>query len=277
MAMIMFTKSVKDYSISQLIDLAQELDLDGYDLCVRPGYPINPDNAATELVKAVGNFGEANLVVPMVTGNFDLLLPEDKTAEPILAAMDAADVRLLKLGYFKFDPRSQDYWAEVERIKEAFSGWSKLAEKYNVKVCYHTHSRGCMGLNAGMMAHLVRDFDPRYIGVYLDPCHLVIEGEEFATATAIIGQHLSILGMKDALLVRGTQNDHGNKQIQWVEAGHGMVDWTEVFAELSRLQFDGPLSMHCEFEIPDDGYLAALKREVGFFQKFRVDSNNSIG
>ena len=266
MSIVMFTKSVKDHTVPQLIELAHELGLEGYDLCVRPEYPINPDNAATELAGAVRALGEYGLSVPMVTGNFDLLLPDDETAEPILGAMDAANVRLLKLGYFKFDPLSQEYWTEVDRIRTAFDGWSQLAQKHGVKVCYHTHSRGCMGLNAGMMAHLVRDFDPRHIGVYLDPCHLVVEGEEFPTATAIVGEYLSILGLKDALLVRGERNGHGSKQVRWVEAGRGMVDWTGVFAELDRLGFDGPLSVHCEFEIPEDGYRAALEREVAFFR-----------
>ena len=129
MAIVMFTKSVKDHTVPQLIDLAHELGLEGYDLCVRPEYPINPDNAATVLVGAVRALGGAGLAVPMVTGNFDLLLPDDETAEPILGAMDAANVRLLKLGYFKFDPLSQDYWSEVDRIRTAFDGWSRLAEK----------------------------------------------------------------------------------------------------------------------------------------------------
>ena len=226
MAVVMFTKSLKDRTVPQLIDLAHELGLEGYDLCVRPEYPINPDNAAIGLVGAVRALGRAGLSVPMVTGNFDLLFPDDETAEPILGAMDAANVRLLKLGYFKFDPGSQDYWSEVDRIRTAFDGWSRLAEKYGVKVCYHTHSRGCMGLNAGMMAHLVRGFDPRLIGVYLDPCHLVVEGEEFPTATAIVGEHLSILALKDALLERGERNGHGSLQVRWVEAGrrHGRLD-----------------------------------------------------
>ena len=267
MSLVMFTKSIKDYSIAQLVELAGDLGLDGYDLCVRPEYPINPDNAATELVAAVRSFRDAGLAIPMVTGNFDLLLPDDKTAQPILAAMDAADVRLLKLGYFKYDPLSHDYWREVDHIRTAFAGWSKLAETNGVKVCYHTHSRGCMGLNAGMMMHLVRDFDPQLIGVYLDPCHLVVEGEQFTTATGMVGDHLSILGLKDVLLYRAEQNGHGSKQLRWVEAGDGMVDWTGVFSELGRLEFDGPLSIHCEYELPEDGYMAALKREVAFFQK----------
>ena len=41
--------------------------------------------------------------------------------------MDAADVRLLKLGYFAFDPVRENYWAAVERTRAALAGWSELA------------------------------------------------------------------------------------------------------------------------------------------------------
>ena len=122
---------------------------------------------------------------------------------------------------------------------------------------------------SAMLSHLVRGFDPRYIGAYLDPCHLVIEGEEFELGAAIMKDYLCILGLKDALLAREEKHGHGAVAIKWVEAGQGMVNWTGVFSELVRIAFDGPMSIHCEFEIPEDGYMAALRREVAFFNRVR--------
>ena len=171
--------------------------------------------------------------------------------------MDAADVRLLKLGYFAFDPVRENYWEAVERTRAALAGWNELAGRYRVRVCYHTHSRGNLGLIGGMLAHLLRGFDPARIGAYLDPCHLLIEGEEFATGAAIVADHLAIIGLKDALLVRerraagaaqGAPLTHGAPAVRWVEAGAGMVDWSAVRAALRRLAFSGPLSIHCEYE-----------------------------
>ena len=181
--------------------------------------------------------------------------------------MDAADVRLLKLGYFAFDPVRENYWAAVERTRTALAGWSELAARYRVKVCYHTHSRGNLGLNAGMLAHLLRGFDPARIGAYLD--------EQFATGAAIIADHLAIIGLKDALLLREQRNagaaqgaalTHGVPAIRWVEAGAGMVDWSAVRATLQWLAFTGPLSIHCEYEDPPGGHPAAMEREVTFFR-----------
>ena len=269
MKLILFSKMLQDKNVKELITLAHELGLDGYDLAVRPGHPIHPDNAATELVEAVSTFRKEGLSVPLVTTPTDLVLPDHPEAEPMLSAMDAADVRLIKPGYFKFDPAEQDYWQEVDRVRDALEGWAALAEKYNVKICYHNHSRRCMGINAGMMAHLIQGFDPRLIGAYLDAGHLVVEGEEFAVGAAIVKSHLSIIGLKDVLLTRTEKDGHGEISKAWVEAGIGMVDWTAVFSELARIEFDGPLAVHSEFKVPDSEFMPAMKRDVAFFKRFR--------
>lgn len=270
--LILFSKMVKDKDVPQLIALAKELGVDGYDLCVRPGYPINPDNAAAKLVEAVKMFRAAGLDIPMITGNFDLLFPDHPTAEPILSAMNQADVRLIKLGYYMFNPLKQDYWAEVDRIRKGLAGWQSLGQRYNVRICYHTHCQRCMGLNGGTLAHLLRGFDPHYIGAYLDPCHLAVEGEEFAYAVAIMKDYFSMIGLKDVMIQRAAVKGHGRKTIKMVPAGEGLVDWTAIFSDLARVRFSGPLSVHCEFEVPADRFVETVKTEVAFFRKMMQEA-----
>lgn len=269
MKLIVFSKFFKEKTIDELIALAQQYGFEGYDLCVRPGYPINPDNAAEKLVDAVKQMGAAGLSIPMITGNFDLLTPDHPTAEPILAAMDKADVRLIKLGYFSFDPHKQDYWHEVGLIRKAFEGWQRLGQKYNVKICYHTHSHRCMGLNCASLAHLIIGMDPKHIGAYIDPGHMTVEGEEFPVGVSMIRQYLSIVALKDVLLSREDGHGHGRAAAKWVPAGEGMVNWSGVFAELRRVHYSGPLSIHCEYEVPPDQFLDAFGREVQFFKQLR--------
>ena len=268
MQLILFSKIFRDREVDELVDLALEWGLEGYDLCVRPDYPINPDNIAAELPGAVRQFAYNGLAVPLVTGHADLLLPDHAMAESFIAAVDEADVRLVKLGYFKLDPQ-QDYWAEVGRVRQAFEGWARLGEKYNVKICYHTHSNRCMGLNASMLMHLLKDLDPRYIGAYVDPGHLVAEGEEFAVALAVVRRYLSLVSVKDVMLSRQDREGHGTLARQWVQVGQGMVDWTTVFADLAREGFDGPMSIHCEFHVAEDRFMAAVGEEIAFYKKMR--------
>ena len=273
MKLIVFSKSFKEESIDGLIKLARDYGFEGYDLCVRKGYQVNPDNVSEEMVSAVTKFEKEGLVIPMVTGEGNLLTPDNPTVEPILSAMDKANVRLLKLGYFRFNPQARDYWEEVDKIRRTFEGWQKLGKKYNIKICYHTHSHLCMGLNCAALAHLIKGFDPNYIGAYIDPGHMKIEGEQFSFGTAMIKDYLSIIGLKDVMLTRVAKNDHGAVELRWVEAGKGMVDWTEVFTELVRIGFDGPISIHCEFKKETgEEFMNAVKSEVAYFKKKRDEA-----
>ena len=49
--LVLFSKFFADRGADDLIALAGALGVDGYDLCVRPGHPVNPDNVGTALVK----------------------------------------------------------------------------------------------------------------------------------------------------------------------------------------------------------------------------------
>jgi sugar phosphate isomerase/epimerase len=269
---VVFSKMLKQKTVDELIEVAQEYGFEGYDLCVRPEYPINPDNVGETLGDAVRKMARAGLRIPMITGSLDLLTPDNPTAEPLLGAMDGADVRLLKLGYFWFDPLTQDYWQEVSRIRTALEGWERLARKYNVKVCYHTHNDRCMGLNAAALAHLINGFDPQYIGAYLDPLHLVLEGEEFTFGLAMVQKYLSLVALKDVLKWREEKHGHGSVAFKVVPAGEGMVDWTAVFSDLKRVDYQGPLSMHCEYHASVGDFWDVLKREVVFFKQQRENT-----
>lgn len=270
MKMIVFSKMFKSEPVAGLIKLAHDSGFEGYDLCVRPGYVVNPDNVTKALPEAVRQVRQAGLDIPMVTGDGDLLTADDPTAAPILAAMDKSDVRLIKLGYYRFDPLKQDYWTEVDRIRKAFDGWQALGRKYGVKICYHTHSHRCMGLNCAALAHLVRGFDPQYIGAYIDPGHMALEGEEFCVGAAMVRNHLSIVAVKDVNVGRQVKNGHGARTTHWVPAGEGIVDWTAVFGELARLKYNGPMTVHCEFEVPPEAFLETMRREVKFFNAQRA-------
>lgn len=270
MQIIVFSKMLAAQTVPELIATAHQQDFDGYDLCIRPGHPVTPDNVTTALPAAVQMMRTAGLDVPLVTSDIALTSPDDPTAEPILRAMDAADVRRIKIGYTFFDPLTQDYWSEVERIRRDNEKWQSLAQRYNVKICYHTHNERVMGINGAALCHLINGFDPRYIGAYLDPTHLVLEGEEFAFALAMVQPYLAMVAGKDVLKFRIEKNGHGSSSYRGVPAGEGFVDWTAVFSDLKRVGYDGPLSVACEWHL-DDGrkFSDVLRQEIRFFKHHR--------
>ena len=268
MKTILFSKLFQDRSPAALVELAQSLGIQGYDLAVRAGYPVNPGNAEAELPRVAALMRQNGLDIPMITGEGDLLEPSHPTALPILRGMAKADVRLLKLGYFHFHAGQDVYSVQVERIRRAFGQWQKLAREYGVKVCYHTHSGDYMGMNCSSMLHLLSGFDPECLGAYIDAAHMVVNGEEFAFGLAMVRQYLSIVAVKDVMLTRTEKNGHGSVKVSWVPAGQGMVDWTAVFDCLKAVRYEGPMSIHCEFEAPAGQFMETVKREVAFFKRF---------
>jgi sugar phosphate isomerase/epimerase len=263
--LIFFTKLFKDYDVPGLTSLAHRFGLDGLDLCVRPGYPISPENAPATLPQAARDLAAEGLCIPMVTGSIDLLWPDDPTAEPLLKAMDQADIRLLKLGYHFWDPFKQDYWSEVDRIRRGLEIWQSLAALYGVKICLHTHSLRCMGMNASGLMHLIQGFNPQWIGAFIDPVHFVIEGEEFAVGANMTQAYLSIASIKDVLLRRIEVDGHSAIDYSVVSCGTGMVDFDNMFRALARFHFQGPLTIHCEFEqAHGDEFLRLAEGEARF-------------
>lgn len=274
MEFIVFTKHWKGAAIEEIFEAAHEIGVQGLDLAVREGYAVNPENVTEALPVAVKKAKAAGLSVPMVTSEGSLLWPDQAAAEPLLAAMDAADVRRVKLGYQTHKTGEMKYWDEIDKLCAAVEGWQKLGEKHNVQICYHTHSGPYYGCNASALMHFIRGSDPKHIGAYLDVAHLLVDGEPFGFALDVVGEFLSIIAFKDAKYVQTMEGDHRGCKREFLPSGHGLVNFDEVFAELARVGFDGPVSVHCEYKKPtEEEFMAAAKAEVAFVKERYAASN----
>lgn len=269
MKLIFFSKMLQEQTLPQLIQTAHDWQLDGYDLCVRPGFPVHPDNVGEALPEAARLMRSEGLDIPMITGHFDLLSPDHPTARPLLQAMQQADIHFLKLGYFSYKPWDMDYRQALVQAKKTLEAWEPLARAHDVRICYHSHSRQNIGLNGAALAHLFDGLDPACFGIYLDPAHLLIEGEDIATAIGMVKPWLALVALKDVALNRNVCANHGQTKPVWTRAGEGMVDWTYTFNCLKQAGFDGPCSVHCEFKatIPDN-FPQNAAREIDFFRPF---------
>ena len=81
---IVFTKHLEGLEVPQLIDALQAIGVQGADLCVRDGYPVNPDNVATALPEAARRFADAGLCIPLVTAPGDFNRPRHRLRRKVL-------------------------------------------------------------------------------------------------------------------------------------------------------------------------------------------------
>lgn len=158
--LILFTKHFKDLDIDVLIEKIKEIGAEGVDLCVRPEYPVNPDNIEKELPIVVKKFKENSLSIPMITTPTNFIDPENSVVEKVFSACSISGIKLIKLGYWFME--KDGYWKTVENIRKKIEKFIKIAEKYKVKFLIHNHSGATMGLNSCSVMNLINDFPEEY-------------------------------------------------------------------------------------------------------------------
>ena len=121
MQFVLFSKHWPGISIEEMIEKTHYIGADGMDLAVRPGFAVNPDNVADELVPAVRKIRAAGLDVPMITTDASFLDPHDPGSKATAEAMREAGVSIAKLGYWRWKPGETPYWDCVAKIRNALN------------------------------------------------------------------------------------------------------------------------------------------------------------
>lgn len=249
---IVFTKHFLGLSLEDLARTISDLGGQGADLCVRPGYPVDPENSPRELPRASKIFREQGLSIPLITTPTDFVYPKAPVVEKLFSACQEAGVELVKLGYWY--PGERGYWDTVDSVRRDIEGFAKVAEKYSLKVLIHNHSGNTMGLNSCSAMNLVKGFNPRYVGIFADVGHLSLVGEPLPMALDIVKEYLSAVALKDVVRERVILEGKRRWQLRVVPLGEGYVDWWSLPKVLKDVGFSGPLSVHSEYselELPD--------------------------
>jgi sugar phosphate isomerase/epimerase len=267
MQFIMFTKHLEGLSIPEIIDALQCVGVAGADLCVRPGYPVNPDNIHAALPAAARRFAEAGLSIPLVTAPGDFNTPEIDYAERYYAACGEAGVQHVKLGYWHWKP-GMDYWKEVDAVRRRLEGFEALSRKTGVKTVVHNHSGHSMGLNSSSVMNLVEGFDPACVGVFADVGHLSVCGEPIDMALNIVREYLAVMAFKDLTRTPRVVNGVRNWGIDVVRMGTGFGDWRTALRTLRDMGFSGPVSFHSEYAgEPADTVIDLARADVRFISR----------
>ncbi len=246
MQYIMFTKHLEGLDLDGIMQALQQAGVSGADLCVRPGYPVTPTNAATELPRTAQRFQEAGLVIPLITTPTSFTAPDADFAEDLYAACKAAGVRYIKIGYWHWQS-TEPYGDIVRRVRDTLEGFAALSARHGVTTLVHNHSGRSMGLNGSAAMQLVQGFDPDQVALFADPGHLAICGEPPDMALAIMRSHLRVCAFKDLTHRQIRQDGRMVRGSQCVRMGTGLVDWENVLTALQAFAFQGPVSFHSEY------------------------------
>lgn len=239
------------------IDVAKRIGFDEIEWNVRAGAHILPETVEKDLPRAVELTRQAGLNVTMITTSIqDAKSPY---AEPILATASGLGIKVYRGGqYFRYD-YSKDLKPQLEALKPRVATLAALNEKYGTTVAYHTHSsRGIIGGNIWDFWTVLRDFDPKYVGLNYDIGHATARGGlGWVDGAHVAASMIRAVAIKDFRWTKGhrdldaalrAKEPPGQPKwgVDWQPLGAGMVDFPAFFTFLKSIEFSGPINLHLE-------------------------------
>jgi sugar phosphate isomerase/epimerase len=245
----------------------KRVGFDGVDLTVRGEEGcVKPERAAEDLPRAVAAIRAEGLEVPMITTS--LVSAGDPTARPILSTAAKLGIPYFKPGYYMY--KLVDVRKELARAGEQLRGLAALAKQCGIQVGYHNHER-YIGAPVWDIASVIESLDPKWAGFYFDPRHAMAEGGVggWKIATHLVLSRLKIVAVKDFYWEKTPK---GWRDIN-CPLGQGMVDWKFFFNTIAAAGFQGPISLHMEYEVTgsttaerEDNILVAVERDLQFLK-----------
>lgn len=263
---------------------------------VRRGAHIEPSQVVVELPRVVGMTRDAGLSVPMIITNIGDAGSDG--AEAILATMQKLGIRLYRAAAprYRYD---QPVQPQFDAFRAKLAALCKLNEKYGVTAAFHTHAYAdSIGGSAWDLWMLMRDLDPRYVGLNYDIGHVMAKGGAgWRESIRAVGPYLHSCSIKDFYWQKLTKVAEG--QWPWrtrlVPPGEGMVNFPDFFRYLQSIKFQGPLENYFEYSVrlpgmakpfdmlgtdygqwkldmPEDRFVGFLQRDVAFYTKVWRDA-----
>ena len=207
------------------------LGVAGVELPVRPGFQVEPQQAARNLPRAVRLFGQHGVAIASIAA-----APTPELIE-LCAGLGIPLIRTMA-------PIEHGHYAEsVAQHQRFYHSLLPLLERSGVVLGVQNHY-GAYVCNAMGLHDLLAPFDTPAIGAVWDAAHNALAGEEPELALDIIWPRLRMVNLKNA---RGQRAANQTWQPFWTTGADGQASWPRVVAELRRRQYRGTLCLTAEY------------------------------
>ena len=249
-----FSKHLPDLDYRELGRSLRGAGFGGVDLMVRAKGYVLPERAAEDLPRAVEAIRSHGLELPMITT--ELTSASDPTARAILSTAARLKIPYFKLGYWRY---GDDVVGAVRKTGSDVRGLVDLARECGITAGFHNHPR-YVGLAFWDTREIIENLDPKWIGYYYDAENATEEG-------GVAGWEVGLRLASSRLKMVACKDFYWDKvQAKWKTVacplGEGMVSWSKVFALLAAARFNGPISIHQEYQPVDR--IAAARKDLEF-------------
>ena len=244
-----FSKHLAGVPLDEAARRLRAMDIKAIDLTVRPGGHVEPERVASDLLTAAALLNREGVQIAMITTAItDANAPDTST---ILRAAAEVGVGYYKLGYFPYGGFGTLRKQRLE-VAARFADLAALNREIGIKGGYHNHSHDFFGANLADIAVALENIDPQWLGFYFDPAHAVIEGGSSGWLMGLdaLRDRVLMLAVKDFFWSNDGQGYAGGRRHKVVfgPLANGNVPWPRVLQCLKECNFNGPISLHSEYQ-----------------------------
>ena len=234
-----------------------------------------PENVERDLPRAVAAIRAAGLRADRITTS--VTDPDDPLALRVLEAAGREDIGLYRMGWLKYD-RGRPIPPQLDDHRRRLENLARLNERFGLHGAYQNHAGTGVGSPVWDAWLLVRDLDPRWLGIRYDVRHAVAEGfRSWELGLQLVAPHLRSLDIKDFHWLRRD----GEWSAESVPLGAGAVPFERFFELLRQWDVRGDMTLHLEYPlggadkgstelaIPADDVVRAMRKDLAFLRGFR--------
>jgi sugar phosphate isomerase/epimerase len=259
------------------IEVAQAAGFDGIAWTVRRGAHIEPADVRRALPRIVKLTQAAGLATPMIiTGLGSASALE---AESILGTLAECGITRYRLGAPRYD-YSRDIDSQFGAFRKELEAFVALNQRFGTTALFHTHSyANTIGGSVWDLWMLMRDLDPRFVGINYDIAHVMAKGGAgWRESSLAAHRHIHALSVKDFRWVKraGAQAGEWPWHTEFVAPGEGMVNFTDFFRYFRSIEFSGPIEVYCEYKVSVPGRAQPVDMLGTDYRKWQLEMSPDL-
>jgi len=238
-----FTKVLQDLSYEKTADAAVEIGWDGIECPVRAKGHVLPERVEEDLPRMVDALKAKNLeVLALAT---EIRGADEAHTEKVLRTALKLGIRLYRLGGLKYK-EGVSIPKQLDEFRARLKDVAALNKDLGITGLYQNHSgNGYVGASVWDIHEMVKDFDPKQIGVHFDIGHATVEsGLSWPTSFSLVKERIGAVIVKD-FYWKHTPGEAA-KDV-WVPIGQGSIQ-PRFFGMLRASGFQGPITMQFEYD-----------------------------
>lgn len=238
-----FSKHLQWLDVEAMARTVARLGFDGVDLTVRAKGHVLPENVINDLPKALESIRKAGLKTELLTTAITTV--EDPHTEAILKTASQQGIKTYRMGWLQFTP-GIPVPDQLDKFRNQLRALAEMNNHYGIQAAYQNHAGTGLGASLWDIWYVVKDLDPRYLGIQFDVRHAMVESySSWALGLKLLAPHINSLDIKDFKW----SVKEGKILVDNVPFGQGIIDFEKYFTLLDDLNIKAPFCLHLEYPL----------------------------